>query len=54
MQKLWYGHYDGDQHNTTQENLLARADIYNIKQLKKTFLWKHWPVLETYMLIRTF
>ena len=46
MQKLWHEHYDGDQHNTTKENLLARADVYNIKQLKKT-----WPVWETFMLI---
>ena len=37
MQKLWHEHYDGDQHNTTQENLLAHADVYNMKQLKKTF-----------------
>ena len=37
MQKLLHEHYDGDQHNTTQENLLARADVYNIIQLKKTF-----------------
>ena len=37
MQKLWHEHYDGDQHNTTQENLLARADVYNIKQFNMTF-----------------
>ena len=38
MQKLWHEHYDGDQLNTTQENLLARADVYNIKELKKIFM----------------